>query len=276
MKILTINTHSLVEKDYDQKLIQFVAFLMKEQPDVIAMQEVNQSIDAPVIADPLGYCPCPGSQVPIRAANQALQTAIRLHHVGIDCSWTWVSANIGSGKYDEGMALFSLHQPLEQPTYRYISNSKEYENWKSRIMLGAKIADAWFYTVHMGWWIDEDEPFQQQWKAAQEELKHPETVWLLGDFNNPAELPRQGYEMIQNSGWYDTYLLAREKDSGITVQEAIDGWRNQLENPALCGNGMRIDQIWCSRNVAVQSSEVVFSGEDRISDHFGVMITLDK
>ena len=82
--------------------------------------------------------------------------------------------------------------------------------------------------------------------------------------------------MIQNSGWYDTYLLAREKDSGITVQEAIDGWRNQLENPALCGNGMRIDQIWCSRNVAVQSSEVVFSGEDRISDHFGVMITLDK
>ncbi|MCI6817024.1 endonuclease/exonuclease/phosphatase family protein [Butyricicoccus porcorum] len=276
MKILTINTHSLVEQDYEHKLIQFVAFILKEQPDIIAMQEVNQSIDAPIAEELAGYCPCPNAAVPVRADNHALQVALRLQNVGISCSWTWVSAKIGYGKYDEGVAIVSLSHELEHPHYRYISRITDYENWKSRTILGAKIANEWYYTVHMGWWNDEDDPFQQQWEAAQQTLRHAETVWLMGDFNNPAELPRQGYELVQQSGWYDTYLLAEEKDSGITVQEAIDGWRNQLENPALCGNGMRIDQIWSSRKVPIAKSEVVFSGEDKISDHFGVMITLKK
>ena len=42
MKILTLNTHSLQEENYEQKLNWFVEGILKERPDIIAMQEVNQ------------------------------------------------------------------------------------------------------------------------------------------------------------------------------------------------------------------------------------------
>ena len=34
MKILTLNTHSLVEEKYEEKLIEFVEMLKVEKPDV--------------------------------------------------------------------------------------------------------------------------------------------------------------------------------------------------------------------------------------------------
>ena len=49
MKILTINTHSLQEENYEQKLCWFVESILKERPDIIAMQEVNQTADAPLM-----------------------------------------------------------------------------------------------------------------------------------------------------------------------------------------------------------------------------------
>ena len=48
MKLLTINTHSHIEKDYDRKCDIFVDAVLRHRPDVIAMQEINQSIKAPV------------------------------------------------------------------------------------------------------------------------------------------------------------------------------------------------------------------------------------
>ena len=48
MKLLTLNTHSLLEKNYLQKLDQFVDTIIKEQPDILSLQEVNQSITAPL------------------------------------------------------------------------------------------------------------------------------------------------------------------------------------------------------------------------------------
>lgn len=51
------------------------------------------------------------------------------------------------------------------------------------------------------------------------------TIWLMGDFNSLDNVKGEGYELICNSGWKDTYVLAEEKDDGITVEEEIDGWR---------------------------------------------------
>ena len=47
MKILTLNTHSLQEENYHQKLAWFVEQILRKRPDLIALQEVNQSISAP-------------------------------------------------------------------------------------------------------------------------------------------------------------------------------------------------------------------------------------
>ena len=37
MRLLTLNTHSLVEPDYEAKRKFFVDFIAKEQPDVFAL-----------------------------------------------------------------------------------------------------------------------------------------------------------------------------------------------------------------------------------------------
>ena len=43
MKLLTLNTHSLIEPAYEAKRDAFVEFIRKEQPDVFALQEVCKS-----------------------------------------------------------------------------------------------------------------------------------------------------------------------------------------------------------------------------------------
>ena len=47
MKLMTINTHSILEENYIGKMESFVKAVAQLQPDIIAMQEVNQTADAP-------------------------------------------------------------------------------------------------------------------------------------------------------------------------------------------------------------------------------------
>ena len=47
MKIITLNTHSIIEPDYENKLIEFAKMIKTEKPDVFALQEVNQSVAKP-------------------------------------------------------------------------------------------------------------------------------------------------------------------------------------------------------------------------------------
>ena len=76
MKLLTLNTHSLIEPDYEAKRKNFVDFIAREQPEVFALQEVNQTAAAPLLGDaPAGYYPCPGNTVPLKADNHAAAVA---------------------------------------------------------------------------------------------------------------------------------------------------------------------------------------------------------
>lgn len=47
MKLLTLNTHSLEEPDTPAKQRIFAGEILKLQPDIIALQEVNQTMTAP-------------------------------------------------------------------------------------------------------------------------------------------------------------------------------------------------------------------------------------
>ena len=49
MKLMTLNTHSLVEPGYENKLKLFAEVVLRERPDVIALQEVNQSMGEPAV-----------------------------------------------------------------------------------------------------------------------------------------------------------------------------------------------------------------------------------
>ncbi|MDY2627822.1 MAG: endonuclease/exonuclease/phosphatase family protein [Lachnospiraceae bacterium] len=280
MKILTLNTHSLVEENYLQKLEIFIKAIKEELPDVIALQEVNQSADAPAAdekeAD--GWVPVENTGILLRQDNHALKIAGLLKKAGIFCSWTWLPVKLGYGKYDEGMAFFSLNSRIIATDSFYISLGHDYRNWKTRMALGIKTEkdNSWFYTTHMGWWNDEEEPFSIQLKVLNDILyqkRNDGPVWLMGDFNSPDTVRNQGYDALQNTGWKDTYLLAEQKDSGITVGTVIDGWRDQIDD-ADSMEGMRIDYIWCSHNIPIACSNVIFNGKNGsvVSDHFGIIV----
>ena len=51
MKLMTLNTHSLVEPDYESKTRKFAQVIKQELPDVVALQEVNQSQNASALPD---------------------------------------------------------------------------------------------------------------------------------------------------------------------------------------------------------------------------------
>ncbi len=295
MKMITINIHSLEEPDYERKLHRFADVVLAEQPDIFAMQEVNQSAAAEKLEPSKlsGYVKCQDFEGEIRQDNHGARLSGLLLEEGARYFWTWVPAKLGYGKYDEGLAIFSRQPILEVDSFR-ISRCDDYKNWKTRRILGVRTEKGWFYTVHMGWWDDEEEPFWEQWerlkghihRAAGEESDRP--VWLMGDFNSLDKISGQGYDLVSESGWQDTYCLAKERDCGITVGKVIDGWKERLSDQAdeegiLGGQGqllegMRIDYIWCSRKVPILSSQVICNGRNYpvVSDHYGVMIVAEQ
>lgn len=310
MKIMTINTHSLVEPEFEEKRERFARVILKERPDLLAMQEVNQTAAAPELAAErlAGYVACPGNSVAVREDNYAAWLADRLHRDGLEYSWTWLPAKLGYDRYDEGMAVFA-RRPIRQAEQFFISRSQDYRNWKTRKLLGVQVGESWYYTVHMGWWDDEEEPFASQWNRLEaylhEKRKSGQPVWLMGDFNSPSAVRGQGYDLVCQSGWRDTFADAKERVGGVTVEEVIDGWRERASELTNAGeaagdaaentgeaagnageaafgqiehgvNGMRLDYIFSSKPMPVIRSQVICNGRfyEKVSDHYGVMIEI--
>lgn len=278
VKILTLNTHSLEEENYLQKLDWFIEAILREKPDLIALQEVNQTSGASDM-DPAmleGQYPVPGC-ITIRKDNHAAQVAYRLNQAGIPCSWAWLPVKRGYGKYDEGVAILSLGRKIRCVDQFPISKTKDYNSWRTRAVLGVQLEglDDWFYCLHMGWWEDTLDPFLDQWKVLNcciASKRMCGTVWLMGDFNAPDCIPGQSYEYIVACGWVDTHVIAAFRDDGNTVSKAIAGWPSLPTGSS--PDGIRLDYIWCSQKKDILSSRVMFNGsrEPVVSDHFGVLI----
>ena len=282
MKLMTINTHSILEENYIGKMESFVKAVAQLQPDIITMQEVNQTADAPKAIAVLQLNRTYNNQEPrqLKADNHAAKVAEALRKAGIEYNWTWLPMKLGYSMYDEGMAVF-CRKPIAETNVVLLSSDGDYGNWRTRYALGIRPAgtEDWFYTIHMGWWNDEEEPFGNQWEKLQTAVKeknHQGKIFLMGDFNSPAQIRHEGYDLIKESGWQDTYLLAEKKDAGNTVRGVIDGWRDKLSQEDML-KGMRIDHIWCSEMVKVRSSRTCFDGNNEpvVSDHFGLLIDVE-
>ena len=265
MKIMTLNTHSLVERDYEKKLLAFTEGVLKEAPDIIALQEVNQSISADVITPSEGYKSC--CDAVIRSDNHVYNAVRLLSERGLSYYWTWLPLKRGYMIYNEGIAILS-RTPFDETRIIEVSLVQDYENWKTRKLLGIKTLGQWFYSVHYGWWEDEDS-FSEQFGRTENSLNKNEKIWLMGDFNNPAEIRGEGYDLMTALGWYDCYNEAAEKDEGKTAEGKIDGWREREK----AIDRMRLDQIWCSKPIKPKSCYTVFNGRRYpvVSDHFGVI-----
>ena len=279
MKLLTLNAHSLVEKEYEMKLHQFAEVIVKERPDVFALQEVNQSVSAMPCANDLltDFNKCKDCDMVIRTDNHAARLAALLRTCGLNYYWTWLPIKLGWGIYDEGLAMFSS-QPILETKRLEISGIQEYSNWKRRMALGIRTThkeDVWYYSIHMGWWNDVEEPFQEEWNRMESLLKDiTGNVWIMGDFNSPAEVRGEGYDYVKSFGWHDTYNVATTKIGEHTIECDIDGWKDGSSQKTK----ERIDQIWSKEIVNVKSSRVICDGKNYpiVSDHYGVVIEVDE
>ena len=282
MKLLTLNTHSLHGGDWEQKLEWFVQGILEKKPDIIALQEVNQTITAQEADDTLKEGQTVVSElVRVKQDNFTAQAAYRLRQLGVDCFWAWLPVKIGYDRYDEGTAILSIGRKIRKTAVFPISQKWDYQNWRTRAVLGVQVEGCsdWFYTVHTGWWQDEKEPFLEQWKRLIAQIENPSvetTVWLMGDFNAPDIFSDQSYAHICKEGWKDTHIAAREKGSDFTAAGGIDGWKDNLPDKGI--KGLRLDYIWCKPERKILSSDIVFDGERGhiISDHFGVIVETEE
>lgn len=259
MKLLTINTHSLIEPDYERKLCIFCDTVCRIKPDIIAMQEVNQRLDSPPVT--------PGKGCVIREDNHALRVCNELLNKGVKYQYIWQGIKESYGTFEEGVAVLTNQTVTDAESF-VISRKNDKKDWKTRAALGIKVNNIWFYSIHTGRDDDTADPFSKQWGRFLDKTNGKGTVFVMGDFNCPHN--GAGYRRVIDSGWFDTYYMARHKDDGITVPGAIDGWRD------IEPQNMRIDYIFTNEKTDIKSSEVIFNGknEQAISDHYGVMITL--
>lgn len=279
MRLLTLNTHGLLEEKYDEKLSFFLEYLLRERPDVVALQEVCQRMDACVARELCGGVEASGASIPVKEDNHALAIARGLKRKGVRTSWTYLPVKRGFERFDEGVALMSLSADIEETDVCAVSRTEDIQNWRARKALGMRLKGetTWFYSVHMGWWRDVQEPFEEQWRRLNGQLlrrRREARVWLMGDFNAPAEIRGEGYDLVAGSGWFDAYYLARTCEGGFTVCGEIDGWRT--EDDAI-GEGRRIDYIWASEAARVKRCWTAFDGtnEMRISDHLAVLAEVE-
>lgn len=265
MKLLTLNTHSWIEKDPIDKLQYIAKVIYEEGIDIVALQEINQKIESKLIDNIL------------REDNFGYLLLKELKEkYGVEYQYRWDYHHIGYDIYEEGTALLVKGKVLES-FGEYIGNINDPTYWKTRkytrmtTEIDGEICDV--YSCHMGWWNDEENSFQDQLDDIIERIgERKNKIFLMGDLNNVAEVRGEGYDYLLEKGLYDTYTLAQDKDNGITVGGVIDGWKDKKDGD----KAKRIDFIFTNKEIRVKSSKVIFNGKNRdvVSDHFGVMIEI--
>lgn len=280
MKILSLNTHSLHggEGAERQRISGLSEIIIAEKPDFIALQEVNQSVSAPEadLSFTDGYyraatCVAP---VPLKKDNFLLKLAWELNLKNIAYHYTWLPVKKGYGKYDEGLAILAKN-PIRTACGVYLSKIQDYENWKTRMALLCEIEGRsdLFCCLHTSRYDDVDEPFDLQWKGFLEKTEGRSRVIAVGDLNAPAENRGESYDRITESGFFDLYTLAGEKNGcEYTADGEIDGWEN-------CRKPQRIDFVLMNTKPKADkiSYTTVLDGRrgQRVSDHLGVLVNIE-
>lgn len=262
MKLLTVNVHAWLEEDQHEKLDILAQTIAQKQYDVIALQEVNQLMTSPLVTKDL------------RQDNYGLVLLEKLRELGVtDYSYFWSNSHIGYDRYDEGIA-FLTKLPVYEVDAFYCSQNKELTSILSRKIIGLTVAYGNelidLYSCHINLPDSKEENQLDNIHSIVERTSSDRLKILMGDFNTDALSNPQAYRAIKDLGLYDSYDLAEEKDRGITVEKAIDGWAGHSQEK-------RLDYVFINQKRQVQSSRVIFNGDNLpiISDHFGVEVEIN-
>ena len=280
LKLMTLNTHSLHGEDAEKNMRGLCDLLVGERPDVVALQEVNQTAGAPS-ADTdhtEGYyrvatCVFP---VPIKKDNFAAELVWQLSKRGAVYHFCWLPVKLGYGRFDEGLAILSS-EPIESACGIYISKRQRYDDWRTRmaLLMRQKGSPITFCNIHTSRYDDVEEPFDGQWKRLCSGVPDMEGLVIMGDLNCPAEIRGEGYDRVCENGFFDLYRLADVRAGGrATVVGKIDGWKD-----GELSEGGRIDHIFTGFYPKARRISYcrVLDGErgEAVSDHFGVLVNIE-
>lgn len=262
MKLLTINVHAWLEEDQMEKIDTLAKVIAEKQYDVIAMQEVNQLMNNPIIfAD-------------IREENYGWVLLKKLkEYTDTDYYYHWSNSHIGFGKYNEGVAIITKHKIKKEDEF-YCTFAQSVRTMSARRIVSITIdyegKEIEFYSCHMNLPDCETEDMTQNIQNILKRSKNDNLKILMGDFNTDAIGNPEDYKNIVSQGLFDTYILAEKKDDGVTVNKGIHGWANNESKK-------RIDYIFSNKKIKVKESKVIFNNKNEkiVSDHFGIEVELE-
>ncbi|MEW4354389.1 endonuclease/exonuclease/phosphatase family protein [Streptococcus pneumoniae] len=267
-KFLSLNTHSWMEDQQEEKLQDLVTRILTQDYDVICLQEVNQLMDdSQEIAAPLYYQPAEG--IGIHEDHYALRLVEELAKQGQTYHWSWAYNHIGFDRFHEGVAILSK-KPLKAKVLT-VSDMDDPTDYHTRKVLLVETEvhekEITVGSVHLSWW---DKGFQEEWARLETALvatSYP--LVLMGDFNNPVDY--EGYQEIVNSSLnlQDSHKTARDVRGTCTVEGDIAGWEGNRD-------ALKIDYLFASKDWTIERSHVVFDGENGpvISDHYGLEVEM--
>ncbi|WP_195961345.1 endonuclease/exonuclease/phosphatase family protein [Enterococcus casseliflavus] len=267
MKVLTLNTHSWLEENQLKKCKMIAQEIATGDYDIIALQEVNQTIAAQTIVPDGLYCPT-DTLVEIKEDNFALRLVEELQLLDCDYYWSWTYSHVGYDIYHEGNALLSK-QPIIAKEYLASQATDVWDHTTRKNLSGVTEADGQIVQVvscHFSWW--QDGKFAYEWQQTEAFLaERADTLLILGDFNNDAA--SSGHQLVLDSSLQlqDSFLTATETIGEASVVKAIDGWQDNRE-------ALRIDYVFASNDLQATEYEVVFDGTRTpiVSDHFGIKV----
>lgn len=263
MKLLTLNCHSWQEENQLEKIKYLAKVISEKKYDVVALQEISQSTKSKII------------EKNIREDNFAVLLKEELNKLcNQNYEFYWDFSHIGYDIYEEGLAIMSRHKFVDSKSF-FVTKGQDRTYWKTRkivkssIAISDKVID--FYSCHLGWWNDEDEPFKYQADELISSIDNDRITILMGDFNNNAFIRNEGYDYLINNNLTDLYLLGNNDDKlCITAKGKIDGWEKNKEN-------LRLDFILSNKSLNVRKADVIFNGNNKeiISDHYGIEMELE-
>ena len=257
-----------MEENPQQKFEDLLKDILAKQYDVICFQEINQTIESPVVPVNDLYHPTPSAE-PIHQDHYVRCLVEKLEEEGLSYHWTWAYNHIGYDRYHEGVAILS-RTPI-QASELLVSDVNDPTDYHTRRIAIAETQvdgkDIAVASVHLSWW---DKGFQQEWARLEERFSQLQKPLILaGDFNNPAG--QEGYQTILASplSLQDAYEAAQERSGSYTVPPEIDGWKGNSEP-------LRIDYVFTTKDLQVKYLHVVFDGQNspQVSDHYGLKTEL--
>ncbi|MCK5761823.1 MAG: endonuclease/exonuclease/phosphatase family protein, partial [Candidatus Izimaplasma sp.] len=176
MKMLTLNLHCFAEITIKENQKQIVDTIIKEDIDIVFLQEVSQSESLKIMFND------------IKRDNYGYVLKQLLEEQGYSYYYHYKIGNLSFNKYDEGLAILSK-TPMFHMKHHFISRSVEYSDWSTRVIVSAKtiINDRTLSltSTHFGW-SDGFEVFEDQVDSLLDTLNPEDLNIVAGDFNVKA------------------------------------------------------------------------------------------